>query len=65
LKLEHIVKQGIFISGKLYCKNDDKNKLHIKAKGMDANSLDYSDFVDLLHNRNVIKEQGKTQSEVN
>jgi len=64
LKLEHVIDKGIFISGKLYSFFDKQDNLYVKAKGVDSNSLSYSDFVDLLHNKNLTTGI-KTQSKIN
>ena len=60
LKLEHIVKKGIFISGKTYLlvlneidKNTQKNKTVKRAKGVKAKFLKESDYENLLNNINV------------
>ncbi len=47
LKLEHEIKEGYFISNKTYCFKNNKNKLTIRAKGIDSRSLCYQDFVRL------------------
>jgi hypothetical protein len=62
LKLEYIVKKGIFISGKLYTIIDDNDNIIIKAKGIKSISLSYEDFLTLLQNKDVnhaIKSQSK------
>ncbi|WP_345624930.1 hypothetical protein, partial [Streptomyces ziwulingensis] len=46
-KLEHVVKRGYFISSKTYCLITDENKVIIKAKGVDSDSLTVDSFVDL------------------
>lgn len=53
LKLEHILKEGIFISNKLYLVKviysvNNKEKLHVKAKGLKSSSLSEIDFRNLL-----------------
>ena len=60
LKLEHIVKKGIFISGKTYLlvlneidKDTQKNKTVKRAKGVKAKFLKESDYENLLNNINV------------
>jgi hypothetical protein len=53
LKLEHKVKEGIFISGKTYCLYDDQGNFINKAKGIKSNSLDYSQYLKLLNNENI------------
>lgn len=68
LKLEHEVEKGIFISGKTYClvtKTDKKDKKFVnKAKGVKSTSLNYYDYLNLLHN--IDKEEAiKTQSKKN
>jgi len=47
LKLEHVIKEGYFISNKTYCFKNNKNKLIIRTKGIDSKSLCYEDFVRL------------------
>jgi hypothetical protein len=53
LKLEHKVKKGIFISGKLYALITDDNKIVIKSKGINSESLKFKDFEELLNNQNI------------
>jgi hypothetical protein len=53
LKLEHFIKSGIFISGKLYAFINDKDEVIIKSKGVDSKSFNYEHFVKLLQNKNV------------
>lgn len=53
LKLEHILKEGIFISGKTYALINDQDKVIIKSKGVNSNSLSYDDFIKLLNNINI------------
>ncbi|KAF1828025.1 hypothetical protein BDW02DRAFT_620814 [Decorospora gaudefroyi] len=53
LKLEHKVKKGIFISGKLYGLINDDNKIVIKSKGINSKSLKFNDFEELLMNKNI------------
>ena len=53
LKLEHIVKIGIFISGKTYLLLDINDEIHKKAKGVKSSSLSYNDFLDLLNGIDV------------
>lgn len=53
MKLEYMVKKGIFISGKTYCLITDEDKLITKAKGLKSSSLVYNDYVSLLNNIDV------------
>ena len=53
LKLEHKVKEAIFIAGKTYCLIDDKDNFINKAKGVKSTSLNYDDYVKLLNNENI------------
>lgn len=62
LKLEHKIKKGIFISGKLYSLITDNDEQIIKAKGVKSNSLTFIDFRSLLENKDInhaIKVQSK------
>ena len=52
-KLEHKVKQGIFISGKTYCLITQDDKFIKRAKGVDTETLSYNDYVNLLNKNNV------------
>jgi len=61
-KLEHVIKKGIFISGKTYCLLTDKDIFINRAKGVKSNSLNYNDYVNLLNSCNVntaVKSQSK------
>ena len=63
LKLEYMVKQGIFISGKIYWLMDSNDKAHNKAKGIKSNSLSYTDYLNLLNGIDVttsVKTESKT-----
>lgn len=53
LKLEHEIKKSIFITGKTYCFYNVKNEFINKAKGVKSSFLTYSDYVNLLNNKNV------------
>lgn len=53
LKLEHIIKKGIFITGKTYCLIDENDNFINKAKGIKSSSLNYEDYLKLLNNENV------------
>lgn len=67
LKLEHVVKKGIFISGKSCCLITKDNKLIKKGKGVKSNSLLYSDYDRLLNNidiSSVIKTSSITDWEI-
>ena len=49
MKLEHIVKKGIFLAPKLYCFNTNNNELIIKTRGLSPNiQLQIEDFENLL-----------------
>lgn len=65
-KLEHTIKRGYFISSKLYCLvtyNEYPNKsLIIKAKSANSSTLKESDFLALLHQKNI--KIPKTQSHI-
>jgi hypothetical protein len=63
LKLEHNIKSGIFISGKLYTLINEYGEVIIKSKGVDGTSLKYNDFLDLLMNKNI-PHAVKTQSKI-
>lgn len=52
-KLEHAVKEGIFISGKTYCLVLEDGTLIKKAKGVNSNELTYNDYISLLNNEFV------------
>nr|YP_010692871.1 putative DNA polymerase-like protein [Periconia digitata]WCA44870.1 putative DNA polymerase-like protein [Periconia digitata] len=60
LKLEHKVRNGIFISGKLYVLYTE-DKVKLRSKGVNQNSFDYNSFLLLLTNNDVvgIKTQSK------
>lgn len=47
LKLEHIVKKGIFISGKTYCLIDNDESEIKKAKGLNSNTLNEHDYIEI------------------
>jgi len=53
MKLEHEVKEGIFIRKKLYCILNSNNKEIIKASGIDPSKLNYNSFVKLLTGENI------------
>ena len=53
-KLEHEIKRGIFIRNKLYIIENINNQFIIKASGVDAKSLDWNKFVDLLNGNNIV-----------
>lgn len=63
LKLEHFIKDGIFISGKLYALINEHDEVIIKSKGVEGKSLKYDDFLSLLMNKNV-SHGFRTQSRV-
>lgn len=63
LKLEHVIKKAIFISGKTYC-FINKDQLINRAKGLKSSSLIYPDYVNLLNNIDVTR-GSKTQSITN
>jgi DNA polymerase type B, organellar and viral len=44
MKIEHIIKKGIFAGKKLYCIINNKQNLIIKASGIDGNKLSFKDF---------------------
>ena len=52
-KLEHEVKEGIFISGKTYCLVLKDGTLVKRAKGVDSESLSYEDYLSLLKDNDV------------
>ena len=65
LKLQHIVKKGIFITKKTYCIINDDNILINKAKGLKSDSLNILDYEKLLNNQNIntaIKSEYKINS---
>ena len=53
IRLEYIVRHGIFIREKLYCLLTNEYKLIKKASGVDSKSLTYSDYISLLAGNNV------------
>ena len=53
MKLEHEVKEGIFIRKKLYCILNSNNKEIIKASGIDPSKLNYNFFVKLLTGESI------------
>lgn len=63
LKLEHEVKQGIFISGKIYWFMTKDGKIINRAKGINSSSLSYDDYASLLHDKNVYTAK-KKQSKI-
>lgn len=63
LKLEHTLDEAIFISNKIYWMRDEKGKSMVKAKGINSSSLCYTDFIDLLNNKNI-DTAVKTQSKI-
>ena len=64
LKLEHYIQawlaarepeaEGYFISAKTYGFINDKNKIIIKCKGVDSDSLNLDDFRNMLNNKEDI-----------
>lgn len=63
LKLEHALDEAIFISNKIYWMRDVNGKSRIKAKGINSSSLSYTDFINLLNNKNI-ETAVKTQSKI-
>lgn len=61
LKLVHELKEGIFISNKIYWMENMKSKYIIKAKGIRSKSLSFDHFVSLLNNQDIkaVKRQSK------
>lgn len=53
LKLEHIVKKGIFLSGKTYSLINNEDKTIKRAKGVKSDSLVYTDYEKLLNNIDI------------
>ena len=53
LKLEHVLYEAIFISNKLYWMCDVKGNSYILAKGIESSSLSYTNFIQLLNNKNI------------
>jgi len=56
MKLEHIIKHGIFIRKKLYAIITDQNKEVIKASGAKSKFLSFDNFITLLNGNNVVSE---------
>jgi hypothetical protein len=54
LKLEHMIKKGIFITGKTYCFIDDNGNYINKIKGVKSSSLSYLDYEQLLNNVTIV-----------
>lgn len=48
LKLEHKIKEGVFLLGKTYGFIDNKNKRHVKYKGFKSNTFSYNELKKLL-----------------
>lgn len=63
LKLEHIIKKGIFITNKTYCLINDKDEYINKAKDVKSDSLNITHYEKLLKGEKV--EAIKSQSKVN
>ena len=59
-KLEHTIKKAYFISSKTYCLVLSHGSIIIKAKGVNNNKLNESDFIDLYKGLNV--EAQRTES---
>jgi len=57
MKLEHIIKHGIFIRKKLYAIITDQNKEVIKASGAKSKFLSFDNFITLLNGNNVVSER--------
>lgn len=53
LKLEHLIKEGIFITNKTYCLIDSNENFINKAKDIKSSSLKYNDYKKLLNNKSV------------
>jgi len=53
LKLEHLIKEGIFITNKTYCLIDSNENFINKAKDIKSSSLEYNDYKKLLNNKSV------------
>jgi len=53
MKLEHEIKEGIFIRKKFYYLLTPEGKEIIKASGIDSNKLDYYSFVKLLEGKSL------------
>ena len=61
MKLEYIVRKGIFLAPKLYCLLNDNNELITKTRGLSHNiQLQFEDFENLLFkDSEIIKKQNK------
>ena len=61
MKLEYIVRKGIFLAPKLYCLNTNNNELITKTRGLSHNiKLQMEDFENLLFkDSEIIKKQNK------
>nr|YP_009640151.1 DNA polymerase type B [Synchytrium endobioticum]QCQ68450.1 DNA polymerase type B [Synchytrium endobioticum]QCQ68469.1 DNA polymerase type B [Synchytrium endobioticum]QCQ68488.1 DNA polymerase type B [Synchytrium endobioticum]QCQ68507.1 DNA polymerase type B [Synchytrium endobioticum]QCQ68526.1 DNA polymerase type B [Synchytrium endobioticum] len=54
-KLEHVIKEGIFIAPKLYYIETVDGQIIIKSKGLNANEMNRADFIQLLNDQPLIK----------
>lgn len=59
MKLEQIIKQGIFIKKKLYCLINPDNKERIVSSGIDSSKLNYNSFEQLLYGESIEVESTK------
>jgi hypothetical protein len=61
MKLEYIVRKGIFLAPKLYCLNTSNSELITKTRGLNHNiQLQIEDFENLLFkDSEIIKKQNK------
>ena len=55
MKLENIIKKGIFIGKKLYAYINDSNKVIIAFAGINNDLLDWNDFKDLISGKTITK----------
>jgi len=53
MKLENIIKEGVFIRKKLYCILTESDQEIIKSSGVDSSNLNYSSFKKLLNGESV------------
>lgn len=61
LKLEHIIKEGYFISDKTYTFKNDKGEIIKRAKSINSSSLSYEDYKK-MYNMEIIENATRTSS---
>ena len=59
MKLEHTIKEGIFIRKKLYCIVDLKDNVIIKSSGINSKDINYLSFKELYNGKDITTTKDK------